>query len=70
MAEAAKIYLEQKIFPLPDWIKSIEISYDDHGWYLTTKINDRKKYVESGINIQSTIEINGFKLKNCIVVLG
>lgn len=70
MATTAREILEKQIAPAPLWIKSIEIEYDDHGWFLTTKITNRQEYAASNVKLPSTIDVNGFKLKNCILVLG
>lgn len=71
MAVAAKELLVQQTFtPTPDWLKSIELDYDDHGWYLTTKIKNRQEYIAANVKIPTIIDVNGFKLKNCIMVLG
>ena len=70
MAVTAKELLEKQFSTVPSWIKSIEIEYDDHGWFLTTKIKNRQEYTASNVKLPSTIEVNGFKLKNCILILG
>ncbi len=70
MAEVAKGILEKQIFPKPAWIKSIELESDDHGWFITTKVKSRQDYIASNLKIPSTIDVNGFKLKNCILILG
>ena len=70
MARVAKELLEKQIGPTPKWVKSIEIEYDDHGYFLTTKVKSKQEYAASGIKIPSTLEVNGFKLKNCILLLG
>jgi len=70
MAIAAKETLEKQISPLPLWIKSIELDCDDHGWFLSTKVKNKTDYIASNIKIPSTIDVNGFKLKNCFLILG
>lgn len=70
MAEAAKGILEQQFTPQPQWLKSIEISFDDHGWYTTTRIKSRQDYVSANVKVPTIIDVNGFKLKNCIMILG
>ena len=71
MAVTAKEMLEKQVFtPVPQWLKSIDLDYDDHGWYLTTKIKNRQDYTSANVNIPTIIDVNGFKLKNCIMVLG
>ena len=70
MAVTAKGLLEKQFSPVPSWIKSIDVDYDDHGYYVTTKIKSRQEYTASNVKLPSTIEVNGFKFKNCILVLG
>lgn len=72
MALEAKKLLETilSIPNLPNWIKAIELDTDDHGYFLTTKINNRQDYISSNIKIPSTINVGSFNLKNCILVLG
>lgn len=71
MAVAAKELLFKNVFtPVPQWLKSVEVEFDDHGWFLTTKIKNRQDYVSSNVKIPTTIDINGFLLKNCIMILG
>lgn len=72
MAQEAKKILESQLFTpnQPSWLKSIELDYDDHGFYLTTKIRDKQAYSTSAVKIPSVINIDGFNLKNCILLLG
>lgn len=67
MAITAKSILEKQFEPKPKWLKSVEIDFDDHGYFLTTKVH-RQDYVS--YSLPSTIDVNGFKLKNCVLLLG
>lgn len=69
-AEAKDILVKQVFTPTPAWLKSIELDYDDHGWYLTTKVKNKQDYIASNVKIPSVINVNGFNLKNCIMLLG
>lgn len=70
IAEAAKEILVKNTFtPTPAWVKSINVDYDDHGYYLTTKVK-KEEYIASNCKIPTTIDVNGFLLKNCIMLLG
>jgi hypothetical protein len=70
MAVEAKLVLEKQLIPRPKWIKSIEIESDSHGYFITTKIKNKQEYKDSNVKIPAIININGFKLKNCIMLLG
>ncbi len=72
MAEEAKRILEQQLYTpnQPKWLKSIELETDDHGYYLAIKIKNKQEYSESAIQIPSVINVDGFNLKNCILLLG
>lgn len=68
--EAKEILVKQVFTPAPEWLKSVELDYDDHGWYLTTKIKNRQEYTASNVKVPTIVDVNGFKLKNCIMMLG
>jgi len=68
--EAKSVLVKQLFTPMPIWLKSVDVDYDDHGWYLTTKIKNKQEYYASNVKIPSVININGFNLKNCIMLLG
>lgn len=71
MALKAKTLLEAQVFtPKPDWLKSVEIDNDDHGWFIATKVKNRQSYLQSNVKIPSVINVDGFNVKNCVLILG
>lgn len=70
MAETAKEILVKDVFtPTPLWLKTVQVDFDDHGYYLTTKVK-KEEYINSNFKIPTTIDVKGFLLKNCIMLLG
>lgn len=69
MAVEAKSVID-KLLDGQNWVRDVILEYDDHGYYITTKIKSRADYEASGIKVPSVVNIEGFNLKNCIMILG
>lgn len=68
MAEKAKLSLEQCGLAIPNVM--IKVEYDDHGYFLETRIKGKEEFKKLGVDVPMIVDVDGFALKNCVIYIG